>query len=64
MDLGIYNIQFVMMVYGNEMPEEIITSVVKNHDGRKNITHYGWHAASYSVVEAPQKVISVQVVSS
>ncbi|GAV02693.1 hypothetical protein RvY_13227 [Ramazzottius varieornatus] len=33
MDLGIYCIQFAMMVYGNEMPEEILTSVVKSHEG-------------------------------
>ncbi|XP_055352674.1 trans-1,2-dihydrobenzene-1,2-diol dehydrogenase-like [Paramacrobiotus metropolitanus] len=32
-DLGIYTIQFAMLVFGNEMPEEIVTSVVKNEDG-------------------------------
>ena len=35
MDLGIYTIQFAMMVYGNEMPEEIATSVIKNEEGGK-----------------------------
>ncbi|OWA53902.1 Trans-1,2-dihydrobenzene-1,2-diol dehydrogenase [Hypsibius exemplaris] len=33
MDLGIYNIQFAMLVFGNEMPEEIVTSCVKNEKG-------------------------------
>ena len=51
MDLGIYNIQFVMMVYGNEMPEEIVTSVVKNHDGKKTKPFYSCHAVL--LIEAP-----------
>lgn len=34
MDLGIYTIQFAMLVFGNEMPEEINTSVIKNEEGQ------------------------------